>query len=67
MDSRPIWKPSDDFGIEDSEFIGWRTGPDRQVRCADALVIVSVWRRRAVFEVASGRYEFTSMQLVHAV
>ncbi len=42
---RPVWKLWDDFGVVDSEFIGWWAEGDCPVRCADPLVKASVWVR----------------------
>ena len=59
MDPRPIWKLWDDFGVQESEFIGWWAGADCPVRCADPLVKISVWRKKTETLVGIGNFTAT--------
>ena len=41
----PIWKVWDDFGVKDSEFIGWWAGKDCPVQTGDPAVKATVWKK----------------------
>ena len=55
-DPRAVWKLWDDFGVQDSEFIGWWAGDECPVRCADPMVKATVWKKNDATLVAVANF-----------
>ena len=44
-DPRPLWRLWDDFGVADSEFIGWWAGSDSPIHPSSPDVKASLWKK----------------------